>query len=506
MKDITDEESNTNIFKAISVETFTILGWTVGSALHSIFTKKALSKAISDEPVSARLSYGSYLTIIQLLIAAVTGVTIGYLHRSLSKQKQDSNEEPKNEPLVYNRNTDSSIISDNDFLVLNNGTEKENNNDLNVSELECSKAPSIVLEMTSVYQELNKQSNSSISKHSKLNNPQVEYEYKTEHKYFFSYLWGSNEMILSAVLYAFANICANTALGGGKVMLVQIIKCSELILTAILSYIVLKRKVGLKESVAFGISTIGIFLVVSSTLKTSSTNSIAVTYSVLLASIGAFTISLRNVIVSSANKNEKAIDTFTLLSFWGMITSLIIFVGINIIYGQSKTEIALYPVIISGCFHAMYNFSSLAFLKLVGSPIVHAYFNLAKRAIIVLTAELINCTTPPSMQVFGSSLAILGIHFSKQSKTKDKQIENEEANKKSGKIMLHEEKLYHQKVNTEEVANIEQEEPKSCNKNDKYPYTASVVLSGLSIVIGWLLTYSYSCTGPPMETYSKVVS
>ncbi|POM82774.1 Polysaccharide pyruvyl transferase family protein [Cryptosporidium meleagridis] len=520
------------VIKGITIETLTILGWTVGSALHSIFTKKSFNKLSKDEPISSRIIFGSFLTIVQLLLASVTGILIcgiiSVIHRR--KIKQDSVE------LVNNRIS----VDGNDSNIEGSITESTCENRFEQTDFtQISKSSSYIIdgdnieiskektEFNEFDTNLNMDENANISylilnKDYNLNTfnrnidfPEASFEigsnYENELKkdklitstsnrsQKNSYKkqiskerwWGSNKMLLSAALYAIANICANTALGGGKVMLVQIIKCSELILTAILAFFVLKRKVTVREVIAFSISTVGIILVVTSTLSNGNAGSKVIVYSVILAGVGAFTISLRNVIVSSANKNEKAVDTFTILSFWGMITSLTIFSIMSIAFGGFNINVSVMPLLISGCFHATYNFSSLAFLKLVGSPIVHAYFNLAKRAIIVLTAELINCTAPPIVQIFGSILAILGIHFSKKRKLSFKskkkiassyvneiQNKNTDFNDKVGKVIK------------------EQHKESKIENKDKYPYAASIAISSLFIIIGWITSYTCSCVLP----------
>ncbi|KAH8582488.1 integral membrane with 10 transmembrane domains [Cryptosporidium sp. chipmunk genotype I] len=537
MKKFAINANRRRVIKGVFIETVTILGWTVGSALHSIFTKNSFNKLSKDESISSRIIFGSFLTIIQLLLAAVTGILIcgiiNIIHRR-REIKRDSVE------LVNNR----IVIDGNDANIEGSITESTCENRFEQTDVtQISKSSSYIINDENV--EISKENNEFNEFNTNLNmDENVNINYSILNKEYnlntfnrninFSAAsfeigsnyenepkkdklisinsnkhqqnaynkpiskerwWGSNKMLFSAALYAIANICANTALGGGKVMLVQIIKCSELILTAILAFFVLKRKVTIREVIAFSISTVGIILVVTSTLSNGNAGSKVIIYSVILAGVGAFTISLRNVIVSSANKNEKAVDTFTILSFWGMVTSLTIFSIMSIAFGGFNINVSVTPLLISGCFHATYNFSSLAFLKLVGSPIVHAYFNLAKRAIIVLTAELINCTAPPIVQIFGSILAILGIHFSKKRKllfkSKKKitadyineiQNENTDFNGKLGKVI-------NEKPNEAKVAN-----------KDKYPYAASIAISSLFIIIGWITSYTCSCVLPKKST------
>ncbi|OII74131.1 uncharacterized protein cubi_02933 [Cryptosporidium ubiquitum] len=516
------------VFKGIFIETITILGWTVGSALHSIFTKKSFNKLSNDEPISSRIIFGSFLTIIQLLLAAVTGIficgIIHFIHRR-SEKKQDSAELVDNvmaidgndpniegsitESTCENRfeQTDFTQVSKSSSYVIDDSIEvnkekTELNMNLNMDEnvninyLILNKeyhlntfnrkmdfsATSFEIESNDEKEpKKNKLTSKSLNKQQNTQNKQIQKER----------WWGSNKMLFSAALYAIANICANTALGGGKVMLVQIIKCSELILTAILAFFVLKRKLTIREVVAFSISTTGIILVVTSTLSNGNSGSKVIIYSVILAGVGAFTISLRNVIVSSANKNEKAVDTFTILSFWGMVTSLTIFSIMSIAFGGFNINVPVMPLLISGCFHATYNFSSLAFLKLVGSPIVHAYFNLAKRAIIVLTAELINCTTPPFVQILGSIFAILGIHFSKKRKL---------LFKRKKKVADYVDEIHNKNINCNaKVEKVIEEQPNvvtELKNKDKYPYAASIALSSLFIIIGWITSYTCSCVLP----------
>lgn len=520
------------IFKGVFIETITILGWTVGSALHSIFTKKSFNKLSVDEPISSRIIFGSFLTIIQLLLAAITGILIcGIIHivhkRNETKQGSvelvnrvniDENyaniEGSITESTCENRfeQTDITQISKSSSYIINEdctetNKEKECNTNLNTDENVSINYLMLNREynISTFSRNINISTNSFEIESNNENEPikgkiisrTMKDQKDTQHVASRERWWGSNKMLFSAALYAIANICANTALGGGKVMLVQIIKCSELILTAILAFFILKRKVTIREVIAFSISTVGIILVVTSTLSNGNSGSKVIVFSVLLAGIGAFTISLRNVIVSSANKNEKAVDTFTILSFWGMITSLTIFSIMSIAFGGFNINVPVIPLLISGCFHATYNFSSLAFLKLVGSPIVHAYFNLAKRAIIVLTAELINCTTPPIVQILGSILAILGIHFSKKRKLtlKRKKVKNDFADE------LHNNSDINMKL--EKANNDKSSEEKLVNK-DKYPYAASIAISSIFIIIGWATSYTCSCVLPKKNSTPTV--
>ncbi|KAJ1611212.1 AMSJ/WSAK like polysaccharide polymerase [Cryptosporidium canis] len=510
------------ISKGVFIETITILGWTAGSALHSIFTKKSFNRLSNDEPISSRIIFGSFLTIVQLLLAATTGIIIcGIIH--IVNKKNDANlssVELASNGLVANEGdaniegsitestcenrfeqTDITQISKSSSYIINEYSIETNQEKEFISDLNTDENVSInYLKLNKEYNmnTFNRNIDISTNPYEITSDPGkdpikgklVAITTNGSHKNeaLKERWWGSNKMLFSAALYAIANICANTALGGGKVMLVQIIKCSELILTAMLAFFILKRKVTVREVIAFSISTIGIILVVTSTISNGNSGSKVIIFSVLFAGIGAFTISLRNVIVSSASKSEKAVDTFTILSFWGMITSLVVFSIMSIAFGGFKINVPVTPLLISGCFHATYNFSSLAFLKLVGSPIVHAYFNLAKRAIIVLTAELINCTTPPVVQILGSILAILGIHFSKKRKLSLRrkvktdfvaEINNHpEINKKIGNAI-----------------NQQSSELKLDNK-DKYPYAASIALSSLFIIIGWITSYTCSCVLP----------
>ncbi|KAK6590512.1 hypothetical protein RS030_152325 [Cryptosporidium xiaoi] len=510
--------SNTRrIIKGVSIETITILGWTVGSALHSIFTKKSLNKLNENESITSRIIYGSFLTVIQLLIAASTGILIcGIIKiKNINKGVKELNEYNNS---YRDSNFDGSVTES----TCENKIDQINETQMSLSSsyilneesssikkiLQGSKDEIEINESNNdensdiIFKEMNKSYNQSTFSRNReypielkiekeiIANKVVTYEEfevseektKLETK---KRWWGTNELLFSSVLYAIANICANTALGGGKVMLVQIIKCSELILTTILAFLIQKRKITLREVASFSISTAGIVLVVTSTLTGNATPSKALIYSVLLAGIGALTISLRNVIISSSSKNEKAVDTFTILSFWGMISSLLIFTVLSLLFGKFSLNVPVLPLMISGFFHATYNFSSLAFLKLVGSPVVHAYFNLAKRAIIVLTAELINCTAPPPIQIIGSILAILGIHFSKKNNTNKKCI-NLRANFCKSKS-----KSSSPIENKGKVSNKVENENK-----DKYPYAASIGISGLFIIFGWVISYTCSCIIP----------
>ncbi|KAF7459079.1 Polysaccharide pyruvyl transferase [Cryptosporidium felis] len=508
-----------NVFRGIFTETVTILGWIVGSALHSIFTKKSFNKLSNDESIDSRIIYGSFLTIIQLLIAATTGICISLIIKLIKRNSASKN--LNNETIINENNlsiegsitestcenrfeqTEGTQLSKSSSYILNENVDINNRNEektpefysnpdldenINIDKIELNKEYNENtfnrFNVLPIFEEINFEKDVTTIKNEskKMAYHDLLDEGKRNKRW-----WGSNKMIFSAALYAVANICANTALGGGKVMLVQIIKCSELILTAVLAFVILKRKVTIREMIAFSISTSGIILVVTSTLSRGNANSKAVIYSVILASLGALTISLRNVIVSSENKNEKAIDTFTILSFWGTITSLTIFTVMTVSVGRFSVNIPLLPLIISGCFHATYNFSSLAFLKLVGSPIVHAYFNLAKRAIIVLTAELINCTVPPTIQILGSILAILGIHFSKEGSLKIKRrrkITNSEKKGFKGSDLPN--------FKSEQLNNNHSE----LKIKDKYPYTASIILSCIFIFIGWAVSYTSSCIIP----------
>ncbi|KAH8741693.1 hypothetical protein FG386_003667 [Cryptosporidium ryanae] len=502
--------SNTSrIIKSVSIETTTILGWTVGSALHSIFTKKSLNKLNENESITSRIIYGSFLTVIQLLIAATTGIMICGIIKLRTRNKDTK------EPTEYNSYSDANFDGSVTESTCENKLERSNETQMSLSSsyilneenLSTKKILRDIKDENEIHDSENdensdiifKEMNKSYNQTTFSRNKEYPIELKIENELttkkishekfklskketFEKRWWGTKELLFSAVLYAIANICANTALGGGKVMLVQIIKCSELILTTILAFFIQKRKITLREVAAFSVSTAGIVLVVTSTLTGKTAPSKALIYSVLLASIGALTISLRNVIISSSSKNEKAVDTFTILSFWGMTSSLLIFTVLSLLFGKFTLNVPIAPLMISGFFHATYNFSSLAFLKLVGSPVVHAYFNLAKRAIIVLTAELINCTAPPPIQIIGSVLAIMGIHFSKKNKKKKKCINLKTIffRSKSGDSSI--------------VKNIDEKSNKVENKNsDKYPYAASIGISGLFIVLGWVISYTCSC-------------
>eukprot|EP00745_Piridium_sociabile_P021943 TRINITY_DN339_c0_g2_i3.p2 TRINITY_DN339_c0_g2~~TRINITY_DN339_c0_g2_i3.p2 ORF type:complete len:838 (+),score=60.88 TRINITY_DN339_c0_g2_i3:260-2773(+) len=236
--------------------------------------------------------------------------------------------------------------------------------------------------------------------------------------------FATNDFILSAALYALANICANTALGGGRVLLVQILKCSELILTTVISWAIAGTAAPTSQIAALGVSSAGIILVVFNTIgnvpagrlssSAISSSSYGELIAVIFALLGAVSISVRNVLVSKNNKGEGALLPFVMLSLVATVVSL----GVSfllLVFGGTAQSISMEAAFVSGIFHCSYNFASLGFLAMVGSPLVHAYYNAIKRAVIIITAEVLRCGFPTSIQVLGSSMAIVGLHLSKKS-------------------------------------------------------------------------------------------
>ncbi|CEL96597.1 unnamed protein product [Vitrella brassicaformis CCMP3155] len=222
------------------------------------------------------------------------------------------------------------------------------------------------------------------------------------------------DFFFSSCLYALANICANTALGGGRVLLVQIIKCSELIITTILAWLIAGTAAPTAQIAALSLSSFGIILVVHDTVQGGSGGSGSL-IAVFFALLGALSISLRNVLVSK--KGEGATIPFFVLSVLGCCVACLISLCLFMV-GAAPTSVSIPPALLSGLFHSTYNMASLGFLAMVSSPIVHAYFNAVKRAVIIITAEVLRCGLPTGVQILGSFMAIIGLHLSKSAKPK----------------------------------------------------------------------------------------
>uniref|UniRef100_A0A0G4GJV2 Sugar phosphate transporter domain-containing protein n=1 Tax=Chromera velia CCMP2878 TaxID=1169474 RepID=A0A0G4GJV2_9ALVE len=207
-----------------------------------------------------------------------------------------------------------------------------------------------------------------------------------------------------ALLYALANIGANTALGGGKVLFVQVTKTSELVLQSTFALLILGGPSPLSRLPTLLMVLGGNLLVIyeASGGKSGGTN--MVTFAAAVC--GAVSISLRNVLVSKSSKGalENLIGLSAIGSLFAGATA-----GLLLLCGIRMDHIQYWRVVEAGVFDFVYNLASLAFLALSGSPVAHAYFNAVKRVIVISTAQILQCDYPSLLQVVGASVAILGV-------------------------------------------------------------------------------------------------
>eukprot|EP00919_Chromeraceae_sp_WS-2016_P008761 GHVR01020548.1.p1 GENE.GHVR01020548.1~~GHVR01020548.1.p1 ORF type:complete len:414 (+),score=72.78 GHVR01020548.1:39-1280(+) len=222
----------------------------------------------------------------------------------------------------------------------------------------------------------------------------------------------TRQFFIGALLYAIANIFANTALGGGRVLVVQVIKCSEILITTVISWLCGISKSPGRQVAPLIISSAGIFIVVFENIITSTD----VTYIIPLvfALLGSISIASRNIIVSKSN--ESPIISFCFLSFFGSLYSICITSLLLLCGGHVGNNIDSKLVLLSGIFHSSYNLASLTFLSIAVCAVSHAYFNALKRAVVVISAEIFFCTLPSSLQIAGALLALLGLHCASMQK------------------------------------------------------------------------------------------